>query len=268
MTVDINNYSVDIDVFQGPMDLLLYLIRKDEIDIYDIPIARITSQYMEYVKMLKLLNLENAGDYILLAATLIRIKAQMLLPRESIDNEEVDPREELTRALLEYGKFKEAGEILREKRELETRLSAVAGRTNGFKPDRPVLVENNSLFELLTVFHEVMSAYKDDNSYLVDHQDVSVDDRIEIIVEKLSKSEFVSLEELFSDIKVKIIAILTFLAILELAKNHRIMIRQARLFSEIRVYRTDRLLQAISPLPTIGAINIRPAVDKEKVNID
>ncbi|MEE9443412.1 MAG: segregation/condensation protein A [candidate division Zixibacteria bacterium] len=268
MTADIKNYLVDIDIFQGPMDLLLYLIGKDEIDIYDIPIARITGQYMEYVEMLRLLNLENAGDYILMAATLIRIKAQMLLPRESINNEEFDPREELTLALLEYGKFKEAGEILREKRELESRLTAVAGRTNGFKPDRPVLVENNSLYELLTVFHEIMSAYKDDGSYLVDHQDVTVEDRIEIIVEKLSKSEFVSLEELFTDIKVKIIAILTFLAILEMAKNHRIMIRQARLFSEIRVYRTDRLLQAINPLPTIGTINIRSAVDKEKVTID
>lgn len=268
MIPDVKNYSVDIDVFQGPMDLLLYLIRKDEIDIYDIPIARITRQYMDYVEMLKLLNLENAGDYILMAATLIRIKAQMLLPRESVDNEEVDPREELTRALLEYGKFKEAGEILREKRDIESRLTPVAGRTNGFKADRPVLADNSSLYDLLTTFHEIMSAYKDDSSYLVDHQDVTIDDRIEIIVEKLSKNEFVSLEDLFSDIKVKIIAILTLLAILEMAKNHRIMIRQAQLFSEIRVYRTDRLLQAITPLPTIGAINIRPGVEKEKVIID
>ena len=102
MTTLTKDYSVDLEVFQGPLDLLLYLIRKDEIEIYDIPIARITRQFLKYVEVLKLLNLENAGEYILMAATLIRIKTRLLLPRGSDDDDQLDPREELTKALLEY----------------------------------------------------------------------------------------------------------------------------------------------------------------------
>lgn len=248
MTPTTANYSVDLEVFQGPLDLMLYLIRRDEIDIYDIPIARITGQYLKYVEMLKLLNLENAGDYILMAATLIRIKAQMLLPRDSGDPDEMDPREELTKALLEYRKYKEASEILREQRDEEAHLTAVEGRHNGYQTGRTVLTDDTSLFELLTAFHEVMEAFKEDDTYLVKHDDISVEDRIVVILDILSANEYATFQQLFADIRVKIVAIVTFLAILEMTKNHRITVRQAMPFSEIRIYPTDRLNQTISPL--------------------
>ncbi len=239
MTTQTTGYSVDLDVFQGPLDLLLYLIRKDEIDIYDIPIARITKQYLGYVELLKLLNLEKAGEYLLMAATLIRIKAQMLLPRDGEYEDDIDPREELTLALLEYRKFREAGDILREKRDFESRLTSVSGRTNGYRGSTAVLVEDTTLFDLLAAFHEVMERFEEESHYTVDHQDVTVEDRIEVILRLLAQNEYASFAELFSDIKAKIVAILTFLAILELARTHQIVIRQSILFSEIRVYRVD-----------------------------
>jgi segregation and condensation protein A len=237
MTTQTSGYSVDLEVFQGPLDLLLYLIRKDEIDIYDIPISRITQQYLAYVEMLKLLNLENAGEYILMAATLIRIKAHMLLPRDPDNEEEMDPREELTLALLEYRKFKEAGEILGEKRDFESRLVSVAGRTNGYRGRKAVLVEDTSLFDLLSAFHEVMSRFEEDSQYTVDHEDMTVEDRIEVIQQFLQQNEFATFEQLFADIRIKIVAILTFLAILEMVRTHLIVVRQSLSFSEIRIYR-------------------------------
>lgn len=255
MSLVAKNYSVDLDVFQGPLDLLLYLIKKEEVDIYDIPVARVTAQYLKYVEMLKLLNLENAGDYILMAATLIRIKAQMLLPRESLDEDELDPREELTKALLEYRKYREASDILREKRMDENHLTSVYGHGNGYKTTEAVLQEDTSLFELLTAFHEVMSAFKEDDSYTVRHDDTTVEDRIEHILGILSEREFATFDELFADVRVKIIAIMTFLAILEMTKHHRIKIRQAMAFSEIRIYPTDRLQQTIT-LPPMDITSI------------
>jgi segregation and condensation protein A len=245
MQTTAKNYSVELEIFQGPLDLLLYLIRKDEIDIYDIPIARITEQYLKYVEVLKLLNLENAGEYILMAATLIRIKAHMLLPRDAQDDEEMDLREELTLALLEYRKYKEGSDILREKRTLESRLTPVSGRSNGFKSGQPVLTDNTSLFELLTAFHDVISSFKEEELYLVDHQDLTVEDRIAVIMARLAQREFATFEELFSDIRVKIVAIITFIAILEMVKSRRIIVHQAMPFSELRVYRAEMFDQPI-----------------------
>jgi len=235
------DYAVDLDVFQGPMDLLLYLIRKDEIDIYDIPIARITEQYLKYVEMLKLLNLENAGEYILMAATLIRIKSQMLLPRSADSDEEFDPREELTRALLEYSKFKEAGEILKEKRTFEARLVSVQGRGNGYRSTEAVLSDATSIFDLLTAFHEVLRNFTDEISYQVNAQEITVEDRTRVIINILSQRDWATFEDLFADVNTKLVAIVTFMAILDLVKMQRLIIRQTDAFTEIRVYPTEIL---------------------------
>ncbi|MCP4566545.1 MAG: segregation/condensation protein A [FCB group bacterium] len=235
------DYSVDLEVFQGPMDLLLYLIGKDEIDIYDIPVARITEQYMKYVEMLKLLNLENAGEYILMAATLIRIKAQMLLPRDTAVEDELDPREELTKALLEYRKYREAGDILLEKRNEEAHLTTVPGRGNGYKGGKAILTNSTSLFDLLNAFHDVMANFSVESSYFIAHQEITVEDRVKVILNRLTENEFATFEDLFADIQVKLIAIVTFMAILDLVKHQRVTIRQSVAFSELRIYRTERL---------------------------
>ncbi len=234
-----DNYSVDLDVFQGPLDLLLYLIRKDEIDIYDIPIARITEQYMQYVEMMKILNLELAGEYILMAATLIRIKAKLLLPRDTADLEDADPRQELVAALLEYKKFKEASEILREKRLMEERIFTPPA-VDGNRKSKVILSDSTTLYDLMTAFRDVLERIGKDQFYEISPEELTVEDRIKRVIEVLSNRDSVAFQELFLDIPRKLVAIMTFMAILELARVHRIMIRQSLPFSEVRVYRGDR----------------------------
>lgn len=249
-----DNYSVDLDVFQGPLDLLLYLIRKDEIDIYDIPIARITEQYMQYVEMMKILNLELAGEYILMAATLIRIKAKLLLPVDGEDGEESDPRQELVAALLEYKKFKEASEILREKRLLEERVF-VPPPIGGNKKAKVVLSDSTTLYDLLTAFREVLERIGKDQFYEIEPEELTIEDRVTRIIEVLANKESASFQELFSDIPRKMVAILTFMAILELTRVHRIVIRQSLPFSELRIYRGDRYEEDTKNLEFISQIS-------------
>ncbi|MBN2227082.1 MAG: segregation/condensation protein A [candidate division Zixibacteria bacterium] len=234
-----DNYSVNLEVFHGPLDLLLYLIKKDEIDIYDIPIARITMQYMQYIEMMKILNLELAGEYILMAATLIRIKAKLLLPRDEFDGEEQDPRQELVAALLEYKKFKEAGEILREKRLLEERVYVPPTMGGDFNRKKVILSDSTTLYDMLTAFREVLERVGKDQFYEIEPEEMTVEDRIERVMDVLTSRESVTFQDLFSDIPSKLVAILTFLALLELARMHRISIRQSLPFSELRVYRGE-----------------------------
>lgn len=247
MAIVHDNYSVDLDVFQGPMDLLHYLISKDEIDIYDIPIARVTEQYMHYIEMMKVLNLELAGEYILMAATLIRIKARMLLPRDEENEDELDPREELIAALLEYRKFREAGEILKDKRILEERLFVPSGINTGIEYKEKIIYSDNAtLFDLLTAFKETIDRIHEEQLYEISPEELSVEDRIERILTILGTSESATFVQLFADIPRKIVAVITLLAILELVKLKRIKIRQSLPFSELRVYRGDEFNSTLS----------------------
>jgi len=233
-----DNYTVNLEIFQGPLDLLHYLISKDEIDIYDIPIARVAQQYMQYIEMMKVLNLELAGEYILMAATLIRIKAKMLLPRDEENEEPLDPREELVAALLEYRKFREAGEILKDKRFLEERLFVPSGINTGIEhKEKVVLADNATLFDLLTAFKETIDRINEEQHYEITAEELSVEDRIVRSLSILDHSESATFRQLFADIPRKIVAVMTLLAILELVKLRRIKIRQSLPFSELRVYR-------------------------------
>ncbi len=236
-----DNYSVNLEIFQGPLDLLHYLISKDEIDICDIPIARVAEQYMHYIEMMKVLNLELAGEYILMAATLIKIKAKMLLPRDEENEDELDPREELVAALLEYRKFREAGEILKEKRFLEERLFVPSGVNTGIEyKEKVVYSENSTLFDLLTAFKETLDRINEEQLYEISPEELSVEDRIVRIFTILDKSESATFQQLFADIPKKIVAMTTLLAILELVKLKRVRIRQSLPFSELRVYRGEK----------------------------
>ncbi len=231
-----HNYRVELPVFSGPLDLLMYLIRKEEVDIYDIPLAKITRQYLKYMEMMQDLNLEVAGEYVLMAATLIRIKARLLLPRDESDPDEMDPREELIMALIEYKKYREAGEILREKALLEER---------NFVPPSPVekietrsdTFSDTSLFDLLSAFKDVLQARKEDAFHNVDTEEVTIEDRITTIMKFLQENEIANFQELFNDIPRKMIAIVTFIAILELVRTQRISVNQAVAFGEMRIYR-------------------------------
>jgi segregation and condensation protein A len=231
---------------------LLYLIKKDEIDIYEIPIARVTYQYMQYLEMMKTLNLELAGEYILMAATLIRIKTKLLLPPTEGELEEFDPREELVAALLEYKKFKEVSHILAEKRTMEERIIVpppIDGG-NGNK-EKIVLSGTTTLFDMLTAFKEVLERAEQERMLEVSAEEITVENRVGRILELLAEKESATFQELFADIPRKIIAITTFLAILELIKLRRITVRQSLPFSELRVYRGDQFESSQSAIEFI-----------------
>ena len=229
------NYKVNLEVFSGPLALLLHLIKMEEVDIYDIPIARITNQYLRYIDLMKNLDLEVAGEFILMAATLIRIKTRLLLPQDESNSDEPDPREELILALVEYKKYKEAGEIFRERARLEER---------NYIPPSPVEETENradlepitSLYDLIVAFREVLATKPAQDVHEVNAQRVTIEERMKVVIEFLRKRESATFPELFADRPRKIVAVTTFVAILELTRAQRIRLCQAVPFSEVRVY--------------------------------
>jgi segregation and condensation protein A len=174
-----SSYTVKLDIFEGPLDLLLFLIKRDKIDIYDIPIAHITRQYLEYIELMKDLNLEIAGEFIVMAATLMRIKVKMLLPKTQDEEEEEDPREELIAALVEYRKFKEAAQILREK---ETEQSSWYARKDfsfiDKLPEDEILVEA-SLHDLIFAFKRIIDSQPKETFHTINYPKVTIEERVE-----------------------------------------------------------------------------------------
>ncbi len=250
-----DGYKINIGVFHGPLDLLLYLIQKEEVDIYDIPIAKITGEYLKYIDLMTSLNLEVAGEFILMAATLIRIKTRMLLPRDEGDAAESDPREELIMALIEYKKYKEAGEILREKALLEERHLVPPSPVNGTRAVVDLLPDT-SLFDLLTAFRDVLASRRDESFHQVTAEEVSIVDRMHYIMSRLEQQECSSFRDLFADAPVKIVAVMTFIALLELVRTRRVVLRQSRPFAELRVYRGE--------LFSVGPTDFESAADRQR----
>jgi segregation and condensation protein A len=256
------DYRVDLGVFSGPMDLLLYLIKKEEVDIYDIPLSRITQQYLTYLDMMRTLNLEVAGEFILMAATLIRIKAKLLLPRDESEPEEEDPREELILALIEYKKFKEAGDILKDRALIEEQ-NVVPPPLASKGQTRVDISAATTLFDLLTAFKEVMSTRRVEPVHEVVPEEITIEERIEAVLLALQNKEWATFTELFDAYQKRMIAVVTFIAILELARTRRIMVMQSRPFSELRIYRGE--LYHL-PRPTEGLIENLAVMEQVEVN--
>jgi segregation and condensation protein A len=235
-----SSYSIKLDAFEGPLDLLLFLIKRDKIDIYDIPIAHITRQYLEYIEVMKELNLDIAGEFIVMAATLMRIKVRMLLPRTQDEEEEEDPREGLVLALLEYRKFKEAAQILKAKGEEQ---SLWFPRTDvsflGELPEDEVLVEA-TLHDLIFAFKRILDTQPTETFHTVNYPKVSVEERIEHVLSRLTQKDGLIFADLFSDSPLKLVMVVTFMAILELIRLQEIYIRQTKHFSEIWVFRNKK----------------------------
>lgn len=232
-------YPVKLEIFEGPLDLLLFLIKKNEIDIYDIPITLITQQYLEYLDMMRNLDLEVAGEFILMAATLIRIKARMLLPKTDEEDTEEDPRVELVSTLLEYKKFKELSGVLREKEEQESRFfprSDFSFLQSGEQKGDEIEV---SLLNLLSAFRKVWIAAPKAEPHRVKIQEVSLSRRMEHILGYLKNREKVQFAELFLDDPVRLVMVVTLIAMLELMKLRKIRVVQRRSFSRIWVYRNS-----------------------------
>lgn len=254
------DYRVDLSVFQGPLDLLLYLIKKEEVDIYDIPIARITRQYLKYIEMMNVLNLEVAGEFILMAATLIRIKTRLLLPRDEDNPDEADPREELIMALIEYRKYKEAGDILRDKALIEEQ-NYVPPNPVEKVPGRVDLEPVTKLYDLLVAFRDVVRTSRVESVHEVRSQEVTIEDRIRHVLVCLKAGEYSTFNELFADTPTKVVAVVTFIALLELVRSRRIAIYQSVPFSEVRVYRGEAFEASTQDIDLIDVTAVKERVE-------
>jgi len=227
--------------FEGPLDLLLHLIRKNEVDIHDIPIAPITRQYMEYLDLMKELNLDVAGEFMVMAATLIHIKSKMLVPvnpTEAEGEEETeDPRDELVRRLLEFQRYKEAAGLLHQKREIR---AATWTRPDTALPafdDAGEEMLEAGLYDLIGAFKELLERRKTLLAHEVEHEGKSVEERMEELLDMLREGQSLEFLELFASEETKPGMILTFLALLELIRLKRIKVYQRGLFGPIRVFR-------------------------------
>ncbi|MCK9275365.1 MAG: segregation/condensation protein A [Syntrophales bacterium] len=230
-------YQIKLDVFEGPLDLLLYLIRKHEIDIYDIPISLITSQYMAYIEEMKSLNLDLAGEYLLIAATLLHIKSRMLIPaHEEEEAEEEDPRAELVKQLVEYRTFKEAalnlGAVKLLGRDVFARNMVDEACSGG--SDRPI--REIGIFDLVEAFRNVLAFAGEDIEMEVDLEKFSLSQRINEIMEELNQRKAVTFEELLGTKRNRKGIIYTFLALLELMKLRMARAFQADSYGPIRIF--------------------------------
>lgn len=238
-------YQVRIENFEGPLDLLLHLIKKNEINIYDIPIAMIAQQYLDYVEAMKELNLNVAGDFLVMAATLLQIKSKMLLPvdESSTDEEEgPDPREELVRRLLEYKKYKEAAHALDNQEKVWREVfSREQGPMETIETEDTAL-ENVSLFDLVDALKGILDRSPGKQLLEIIPDNLTVRDRMNVILERLEDRDSVSFVELFESSCHRLVVIVTFLAMLELIRLRVARVFQAETFGPILVSRTFSLV--------------------------
>jgi segregation and condensation protein A len=237
------SYKVNLPAFEGPLDLLLHLIRKNDVQVTDIPIAQILEQYVEYLGLLQELNIDLAGEFILMAAELTHIKSKMLLPEASEDEDEgEDPRADLARRLLEYQRFKEAAAALGRRPLLNREVFA-----------RPHLAEEEEdeenleadAFKLLLAFQEILKTLKPEQYHEVAVERLSVTERIYELLEKLKTNPAVTFEALFEGQCTKPQCIVTFLALLEMARLKLIKVFQASLEAPIRIQLAEGEVDAV-----------------------
>src|SRR5262249_16533626 len=228
-------YQVDLAIFRGPLDLLLYLVKRDEVDICDIPIAKITEQFLEYLQVIEMLDVELAGDFLVTAATLVEIKSKMLLPRpEELAEEEDDPRTELVRQLLEYKKFKEAAALLESQAEQQSyRLprQPLAGASGPSLAEQPL--HQVELWDLVSAFGRLMreTLALQPQQIVVDQTPIQV--YMDMILERLAWEQCVSFATLFTPPYQRSRLVGIFLAVLELIKEQSVIAEQAGVFGEI-----------------------------------
>jgi segregation and condensation protein A len=246
-------FSIKLDAFEGPLDLLLHLIKKNEVNIHDIPIALITAQYLDTIDLMQELNLDVAGEFLVMAATLIHIKSKMLLPRPEtsagVEGDEEDPRDALVRRLLEHQKFKAAAGLLHEREELraaqwlrpDERVAAMAG--DDYEPELEV-----DLFSLLSAFRGVVERAKQRPKLLLPPEQISMETRIDQLLARLSETVACGFEELFADAADRTALILTFLALLEMIRLKLVRVFQSGSFGPIRVYKRPRPADAPHPI--------------------
>jgi segregation and condensation protein A len=249
----LEDIKIHVESFEGPLDLLVHLIKKHQVNVYDIPIAVITEQYLEYLDLMQELNLDVASEFLVMAATLIHIKSRMLLPRpdpsqEDLEPEE-DPRDALVRRLLEHQKFKAAAELLHERETLrsaqwarpDSRVEAIAGAD--YEPELEV-----DLFSLLSAFRLVLQRARERPPMLLPPEQLSIETRIEQLLERLSETDACGFEDLFEDAATRPDMIVTFLALLEMIRLKLIRVFQTGGAGAIRIYKRARPKDAPHPI--------------------
>ncbi|MFC1497022.1 segregation and condensation protein A [Verrucomicrobiota bacterium] len=238
-------YKVELEVFEGPLDLLLYLIKREEIDIYNIPIEKITTQYMEYLSLMRMLDLNIAGEFIVMAATLMMIKSRMLLPedeRPELEAEEDDPRWDLVRQLVEYKKFKDAAGHLEEREILQENIFGIGADGVVLEQDEPgVVLQDISLFDLISAFKDVLSNSKPEEIGEIFAEQFTVADKIDAILHIVAEKDKLAFASLFGDMASRHEITCTFLALLELIRLRQVSVRQEKQFGEIVISAVEEI---------------------------
>jgi len=231
-----DEYKVKLEVFEGPLDLLLYLIKKDEVDIYDIPIELITREYLDTLNLMKMLDLDIAGDFLVMASTLMMIKSRMLLPvedRPELEPEEEDPRWDLVRQLIEYKKFKDAAFRLQEMESIQEDMFSRSMENPVVEPEPGVGLAEVNIFDLLSAFNEALSKVKEEEIGEIVAEKFTVREKVESVLERVTREKQIVFSDLFQNIASRCEIICTFLALLELIRLKQIRVLQKTTFGEM-----------------------------------
>ena len=243
-------YNIQLETYEGPLDLLLDLIRKQEINIYDIPIAQITGQYLEYLRRnVEKLDTEVAGEFLLMAATLIHIKSKMLLPPDpAAEKDEEDPRTELVHQLLEHEKFKQAAQMLQQKQIVQGAMWSAPGLSEFLDPEaEPALAV--SLFDLVKAFQQVLDRAKERPLLDIEEERVSVAEMMRSLCELLAaRSKPLALREVLERLHSRDAIVATFLGLLELIRLQAVTVRQSELFADIELRKHHGFSAAVGNL--------------------
>ena len=251
-----SEYKVSLEVFEGPLDLLLYLIKKDEVDIYDISIEKITKQYLSYLEAFEVLNIDIAGEFVVMAANLLYIKSRTLLPKDQQmpdeDVEEDDPRWELIRQLIEYKKFKEAALHLRDQEEIQSTLFPRPGSLPESLPtplpQDPLLFSEVSIFDLINAFQKALTRLSSQERVNdIYEESYTVADRMQHLIRVLEHGVSIKFEELFPSNATRSELVVTFLAMLELTRMKQLRLRQDQQFGDIWI---ERPMPTSKPAPS------------------
>lgn len=236
-------YKIRLEHFEGPLDLLLFFIKRDELNIYDIPISKITKEFLEYVNYIRMLDLETAGEFILMASTLMHIKVRMLLPREVDEKgEEIDPRADLVKALLEYKRYKEVSEELAFFESNQRKIS-FRGNFSADPIETPneygILLKNITVYDIARAFKKVIEGIKPEPVHQIRKINITIEEQINFIMSKIDEYTNLHFLTLVHGMKEKIRVVITFVAILELVKMQRIGLKESTNFNDFVIYKID-----------------------------
>lgn len=235
-------HRIDLEMFEGPLDLLLFLIKRDELNIYDIPIATITKNFLEFVELAKELKLHSAGDFVLMAATLMKIKARMLLPIEADGDDDIeDPRTELMNMLLEYKRYKEATTNFAEMERFERpHYYHVPATWSPQQEDQTAILEDVKLYDIMLTFQYLIKNYEEPVTHSIAVEEVTLTEQVGFLSGLLRANSKLSFSSLLAQFESRLIVVVTFLAILEMLRNRQVKVKQSELFDDLLISRGSK----------------------------